>query len=106
MFGAPDFGLTPASRDPRPRSQDSLATTMRRINYRFPRPYPAPPKQLAWRVTQPYAVVRTAIVNIFFGGAPYGATRRVLGVPKWVWGCMWTVALGPSVEHPMGPRNI
>ena len=40
-------------------------------------------KELSWRRTQPYAVVSTAIVNIFFGGAPCGATKRVRGVPKW-----------------------
>ena len=43
-----------------------------------------PPKgtKLSWRRTQPYAVVSTAIVNIFFGGVPYGATNRMRGVPK------------------------
>ena len=39
-------------------------------------------KKLSWRRTQPYAVVSTAIVNIFFGGAPYGATNRMSGVPE------------------------
>eukprot|EP00959_Pyramimonas_sp_CCMP1952_P167184 3494165-Pyramimonas_sp.AAC.1 len=31
------------------------------------------------RRTQPYAAASTAIVNIFFGGEPYGATNRVGG---------------------------
>ena len=44
------------------------------------------PKKLAWRRTQPYAVESTAIVNIFFGGAPYGPTNRMMGVPKCVAG--------------------
>ena len=39
-------------------------------------------KHLAWRRTQPYAVVSTAIVNILFGGAPHGATNRMGGVPN------------------------
>ena len=43
-------------------------------------------QKLAWRRTQPYAAVRIAIVNPVFGGAPYGATKRVRGVPKWGWG--------------------
>ena len=38
--------------------------------------------KLAWRRTQPYAVVSHAVVNIVFGGALYGATKRVSGVPK------------------------
>ncbi len=63
--------------------------------------------KLAWRKTQPYAVVGTAIVNIFFGGAPYetlywvGETqggRAVLGGG----GRMRAVPLGPSVEPPYG----
>ena len=41
--------------------------------------------KLAWRRTKPYASVSTAILNIFFGGAPYGGTKRARGVPKW--GC-------------------
>eukprot|EP00959_Pyramimonas_sp_CCMP1952_P145372 3043414-Pyramimonas_sp.AAC.1 len=36
--------------------------------------------KLARRRTQPYAVVNTAIVKIFFGGAPYGVTNRMRGV--------------------------
>ena len=43
-------------------------------------------EKLAWRRTQPYAAVSTAIVNIFFGGEPYGATNRVRGVPTCVAG--------------------
>eukprot|EP00959_Pyramimonas_sp_CCMP1952_P458654 9476972-Pyramimonas_sp.AAC.1 len=45
-----------------------------------------------------------------FGGAPYGATKRVRGVPKW--GVephapqKRTQPLGPSVELPMGPRSV
>eukprot|EP00959_Pyramimonas_sp_CCMP1952_P025427 533378-Pyramimonas_sp.AAC.1 len=30
-------------------------------------------------MTHPYEAVGTAIVNIFFGEAPYGATKRWLG---------------------------
>eukprot|EP00959_Pyramimonas_sp_CCMP1952_P424772 8897181-Pyramimonas_sp.AAC.1 len=41
-----------------------------------------------------------------FGGAPYGATNRVKGVPKWVWNSTRMQPLGPSVELPMGPRNL
>ena len=41
-----------------------------------------------------------------FGGAPYGATKRVRGVPKWGGGGMRTLPLGPSVELPMGPRTV
>eukprot|EP00959_Pyramimonas_sp_CCMP1952_P195943 4096855-Pyramimonas_sp.AAC.1 len=44
----------------------------------------------------------TAIVNIFFGEAPYGATQRCTG---WGGERMRAVALGPSVEIPMGPRS-
>ena len=40
--------------------------------------------KLSWRKTQPYAVVSTAIVNIFFGGDPYGA----FGMGMWWAG--WT----------------
>ena len=39
------------------------------------------------------------------GGAPFGATKRVRGVPKWGGGAMRTFPLGPSVELPMGPRS-
>ena len=45
-------------------------------------PTPQDGWELSWRRTQPYAVVSTAIVSIFFGGAPYGATNRMRGVPK------------------------
>ena len=38
--------------------------------------------KLAWRRTQPYAAVSTAVVSLVFDGAPYGATKRVRGVPK------------------------
>eukprot|EP00959_Pyramimonas_sp_CCMP1952_P258634 5406526-Pyramimonas_sp.AAC.1 len=38
--------------------------------------------------------------------APYGATKRVRGVPKWRGGGMRTMPLRPSVELPMGPRNV
>ena len=40
------------------------------------------------------------------GGAPYEATKRVRGVPKWGGAAMRTMPLGPSVELPMGPRNV
>ena len=41
-----------------------------------------------------------------FGGAPHGATNRVRGVPKWGGAAMRPVPLGPSVELPMGPRTV
>eukprot|EP00959_Pyramimonas_sp_CCMP1952_P342871 7183079-Pyramimonas_sp.AAC.1 len=41
---------------------------------------------MAWRRTQPYAVVNIALVNIVFGGAPSGAANRMKGVPKRVAG--------------------
>ena len=41
-----------------------------------------------------------------FGGAPYGATNLVRGVPKWTGGRMRTLPLGSSVELPMGPRTV
>eukprot|EP00959_Pyramimonas_sp_CCMP1952_P312534 6541905-Pyramimonas_sp.AAC.1 len=51
-----------------------------------------------------------------FCGAPYGAPRRVRGVPKWVrWRhanpatvafAIRTLQLEPSVALPMGPRNV
>ena len=41
-----------------------------------------------------------------FGGAPYGATILVRGVPKWGGAPMRTLPLGPSVELPMGPRTV
>ena len=58
--------------------------------------------KLAWRRTQPYAVVRTAVVNTVFGGAPCGGTKRVRGVPKWAgracgpchWGLWWSSLWG------------
>ena len=36
-----------------------------------------------------------------FGGAPYGATKRVRGVPKWGEAAMRTLPLGLSVELPL-----
>ena len=45
-------------------------------------------------------------VSRAFGVAPYGATKRVRGVPKLGWNRMRTLPLGPSVELPMGPRNV
>ena len=39
-------------------------------------------EKLAWRRTQPYAVVSAALVSTVFGGAPDGATKRVRGAPK------------------------
>ena len=41
-----------------------------------------------------------------FGGAPYGATKRVRGVPEWTRVIMRTQPLGPSVELPVRPRNV
>ena len=41
-----------------------------------------------------------------FGGAPYGARKRVCGLPKWVWGRTRGLPLGRSVELPMRPRNV
>ena len=41
-----------------------------------------------------------------FGGAPYGATERVRGAPKWGGGGMRALPLGPSVELPMVSRNV
>eukprot|EP00959_Pyramimonas_sp_CCMP1952_P465005 9487569-Pyramimonas_sp.AAC.1 len=62
---------------------------------------PWPPQKIAGRRTQTYAAVNTAIVNILFGRAPNGATKRYTG-----WGeRMLAVALGPSVELPMGSRS-
>eukprot|EP00959_Pyramimonas_sp_CCMP1952_P187940 3929683-Pyramimonas_sp.AAC.1 len=40
--------------------------------------------KLPWRRTQPDAVVSNAVVNLIFGGAPHGATKRVRVGPKWV----------------------
>eukprot|EP00959_Pyramimonas_sp_CCMP1952_P032661 685208-Pyramimonas_sp.AAC.1 len=37
-----------------------------------------------------------------FGGAPSGVTKRWVG---W-WGRLRAVALGPSVEFPLGPWNV
>ena len=39
------------------------------------------------------------------GGAPYEATKRLRGVPKWAGGRMRTMPLGLSVEPPMRPRS-
>ena len=41
-----------------------------------------------------------------FGGAPYGATNCVSGAPQCGGAAMRTLTLGPSVELPMGPRNV
>ena len=40
------------------------------------------------------------------GGAPYGATNRLRGVPKWGVAHMRAVPLGPYVELPIVPRNV
>ena len=40
-----------------------------------------------------------------FGGAPYGATKRVRNVPQWRGGRMRPFPLEPLVELLMGPRN-
>ena len=61
---------------------------------------------LIWRRNRPYSVVGIAVVSIASGGAPYGATKRVMGLPNGWWGSMRTLPLGPSVELPMGPRNV
>ena len=50
--------------------------------------------------------VRAATATGAFDGAPYGATKRVGCVPKWRGGGMRGLPLGPSVELPMGPRNV
>ena len=39
-----------------------------------------------------------------FGGAPYMATSRVRGAPKWGGEVMRAIPLGPLVELPMGSR--
>eukprot|EP00959_Pyramimonas_sp_CCMP1952_P136289 2851746-Pyramimonas_sp.AAC.1 len=39
---------------------------------------------LNWQVTQPYACVNIAIVNVVFGGAHCGATNRMRGAPTFV----------------------
>ena len=57
-------------------------------------------------MTQPYAVVKTAVVSFAIGGAPYRATRRVRVCRNGGGGAMRTLPLGPSVELPMGPRNV
>eukprot|EP00959_Pyramimonas_sp_CCMP1952_P470243 9496305-Pyramimonas_sp.AAC.1 len=44
----------------------------------------------------------TATLN----GAPYGATKRMRGVPKWCGAAMRAAPLGPSVELPMCPRSV
>ena len=36
----------------------------------------------------------------------YGAPKRARDVPKWGGAAMRTQPLGPSVELPMGPRNV
>eukprot|EP00959_Pyramimonas_sp_CCMP1952_P405400 8496655-Pyramimonas_sp.AAC.1 len=41
-----------------------------------------------------------------FGRAPYGATDRVRGAPKWSGGAMRTLPLRASVELPAGPRTV
>ncbi len=40
------------------------------------------------------------------GGASYGVTKRVRGVPKSGGGGVGALGLGPSVEHPVGLRNV
>ena len=61
----------------------------------------------SWRRAQPYAVASTAVVSIAFGGAPYGATNRVRGVPKSVRGRHATAPdKGPSVDLLIGPRSV
>ena len=37
-----------------------------------------------------------------FGGAPYGATKRVRGLPKWARVHMRTLPREPSAELPVG----
>ena len=50
--------------------------------------------------------VRAVTATGALGGAPYGATKRVRGVPKWGGARMLTQPRGPSLEFPMGPRNV
>eukprot|EP00959_Pyramimonas_sp_CCMP1952_P207104 4332398-Pyramimonas_sp.AAC.1 len=44
--------------------------------------------------------------SVAFGGAPYGATVRMRGVPTWGWNCMRALPLGPWAGQPVGPRNV
>eukprot|EP00959_Pyramimonas_sp_CCMP1952_P320666 6710382-Pyramimonas_sp.AAC.1 len=57
--------------------------------------------KFAWRETQPYEVVDTAIVNIVFGGAPNGTTNCVKGALTSGGAAMRTLPLAPSVELHM-----
>eukprot|EP00959_Pyramimonas_sp_CCMP1952_P132184 2763953-Pyramimonas_sp.AAC.1 len=41
-----------------------------------------------------------------FGGVPYGATKRMSGVPKWAGIRMRTLPVERSMELPMGPRSV
>ena len=58
--------------------------------------------KLSWRRTQPYAVVSSAVVRIVFGGAPYGATKRVRGGPKRGWRPHVSTAIGALGGAPYG----
>ena len=51
-------------------------------------------------------VPHAGTANEAFGDAPYVATIRVRGVPKWGGAAMRTLPLELSVELPMGPRNV
>ena len=117
------------------RPQDRPKTAPRGQRASQGSPQEAKILQLAWRRTQPHAVVSATLVSPVFGGAPYGATKRVRGVPKRGcrpraggnsealggapyratkrmrgvpkrgWGRVRNLPLGPSVERPMGARN-
>eukprot|EP00959_Pyramimonas_sp_CCMP1952_P180465 3773648-Pyramimonas_sp.AAC.1 len=77
------------------------------ICYRRKRPRPPTDwKKLAWRRAQPYAVMGNADVSTIFGGAPYRDTKRVEGVPNGCSGRIRTQPLEPSVELPIGLRNV
>ena len=45
------------------------------------------------------------VVGTGFGGAPYGATILVRGVPKWWGDRIRALLLKPSVELLMGPQS-
>eukprot|EP00959_Pyramimonas_sp_CCMP1952_P459014 9477567-Pyramimonas_sp.AAC.1 len=52
----------------------------------------------------PYAVVNTVVACTASRGAPYRATKRVRGVPKFG-GRIRKQPLGPSVEFSTAPRS-
>eukprot|EP00959_Pyramimonas_sp_CCMP1952_P440945 9231548-Pyramimonas_sp.AAC.2 len=50
---------------------------------------------LAWRRTQPYAVVTIALVEIVFGGAPHGPRNAVLRGGDACGKCHWAFGGSP-----------